>query len=574
VLFILFLRMPYLAQGMLNIDEAQFIATALKLEHYPVFYQSIQLGTGGPLIAYPLWLPKAVGVQLDYATARLVGLLFFSSGLMLCYRALARCVREETARVAMLPVIVLTALLTEPNYIHYSSEQVPVFLFCLGFYLFVRFLREDASRRARLAVAFGILLTLAFFAKLQVLPLLAGLAALVLAVSACTSGTPWRSLLASAGYMGLGWAASFFPAILAIRLSGGWEIFSKGYLFSNFSYVQGSPFSVDLFWFLRSNAEIRRFPLLAVVLGTEAVCRRMWNRPNAPDPLRAAKLVLAAAGALTLFSVGANIMGYRGEAVMLTWAVLGVAGVAVALRMGFQMVRGALKLKDEDWIAAATVLSLVASAYAIIKPNRPFLHYFNLMIVPAGLLWAVLYIYAARDVERIPAERRRWASVLLPGIFLLLSIGLTDTTRTNGVWGVHPVLDHLAEIPPMLGGEAARAIASVTRPGEFLSVWGMEPGLYYETALIPATESAVTSYLGLAPVVEADYASYLEELRRTMPPVFVDAVGPGRFWLEDRSRTGHEAIPALRSLVDDRYRLLCDTEGYRVYVLREASNSR
>jgi hypothetical protein len=51
-------------------------------------------------------------------------------------------------------------------------------------------------------------------------------------------------------------------------------------------------------------------------------------------------------------------------------------------------------------------------------------------------------------------------------------------------------------------------------------------------------------------------------------------VGPRRFWLEYRSRIGHEAIPALGSLVESRYRLLCDTEGYRVYVLREASNSR
>jgi hypothetical protein len=574
VLFILFLRLPYLAQGMLNTDEAQFIAAALKLERDPVFFRSIHTANAGPLIAYALLLPKAVGAQLDYATARLVGLVLFSGGLMLCYRALARSVREETARVAMLPVIVLTALLTEPNYVHYSSEQVPVLLFCLGFYLFVRFLREDAPHRTRPAVAFGILFTLGFFAKLQVLPLLAGLAVLALAASACTSRTPWRSLLASGEYMALGGAASFFTAILAIRLTGGWEAFRTEYLFSGVSYMQVSPFSVDLFRFLRSNAEIRRFPVLAVLLGTEAVSRRLWSRRDAPDQLRPAKMALAAAGALTLFSLGANIMGYRGEAVKLIWAVLGVAAVAVAGRMVFQMARGALALKDEDWIVAATVVSLVASAYAIITPNRPFLHYFNLMIVPAGLLWAVLYIYAARDGERLPASRRRWAAVLLPGIFLLFSIGLADTTRTNGVWGVHPVLDDLASIPPTLGGAAARAIASVTRPGELLGVWGMETELYYETALVPATNSAREAYLGLVPVVEAEFASYVEQLHRTMPPVFVDAVGPGRFWLEDRSRTGHEAIPALRAFVDDRYRLLCDTEGYRVYVLREASSSR
>jgi hypothetical protein len=238
------------------------------------------------------------------------------------------------------------------------------------------------------------------------------------------------------------------------------------------------------------------------------------------------------------------------------------------------MTRGDLTLKDEDWIAAATVVSLLASAYAIIKPNRPFLHYFNLMLVPAGLLWAVLYIYAARDVEHVPAARRRWASALLPAVFLLLSIGLADTTRTNGVWGPHPVLDHLSSIPATLGGAAARAIVSATRPGQLLGVWGMEPGLYLETALIPAATSAVVTYLGLSPVVEADFASYVEELRRAMPPVFVDAVGPGRFWLEDRSRTGHEVLPALRAFVDQHYRLLCDTEGYRVYVLREASTSR
>ena len=61
------------------------------------------------------------------------------------------------------------------------------------FLRFARFPREGASHRARLAVAYGILLTLGFFAKLQMLPQQAGLAALALAVSAGTSRAMWKS---------------------------------------------------------------------------------------------------------------------------------------------------------------------------------------------------------------------------------------------------------------------------------------------------------------------------------------------------------------------------------------------
>jgi hypothetical protein len=231
------------------------------------------------------------------------------------------------------------------------------------------------------------------------------------------------------------------------------------------------------------------------------------------------------------------------------------------------MMRGAIHLKTEDWIVAATVVSLLASAYAIIKPNRPFLHYFNLMIVPAGLLYAVLYIYWARDVE--PG---RWRRILLVGTFLFVSIGLVNTTRTNGVFGPHPVLDDLALIPATFGGKAASAIASVTRPGELMSVWGMSPGLFYDTGLVPSNDPLV-AYLGVRPVQEEDFMPYIQGLEQSMPPVFVDAVGPGRFWLEDRSRTGHEVVPPLRDLVANQYKLLYDIEGYRVYMIAGRANA-
>ncbi len=58
---------------------------------------------------------------------------------------------------------------------------------------------------------------------------------------------------------------------------------------------------------------------------------------------------------------------------------------------------------------------------------------------------------------------------------------------------------------------------------------------------------------------------YFEDLVNSLPPVFVDATGPGNFRFDRRS-TGHEIFPLLRDWVGINYRSVGEIDGVRLYV--------
>ena len=64
-------------------------------------------------------------------------------------------------------------------------------------------------------------------------------------------------------------------------------------------------------------------------------------------------------------------------------------------------------------------------------------------------------------------------------------------------------------------------------------------------------------------------AQYLRDFEAADPPLFLDAVGPGNFTYEDRSRDGHETFPELARIVRARYSLVADVESVRIYVRRD-----
>ena len=50
------------------------------------------------------------------------------------------------------------------------------------------------------------------------------------------------------------------------------------------------------------------------------------------------------------------------------------------------------------------------------------------------------------------------------------------------------------------------------------------------------------------------------------PPVFIDAVGVGNLYYENRAKIAHETFPELRDYIADNYHLVQDVGGTRVYV--------
>jgi hypothetical protein len=58
----------------------------------------------------------------------------------------------------------------------------------------------------------------------------------------------------------------------------------------------------------------------------------------------------------------------------------------------------------------------------------------------------------------------------------------------------------------------------------------------------------------------------MEDFLRAMPPVFIDAVGPGGFTYTDRSEAGYETFEELRQAVARDYHQTAEIDGARLFV--------
>jgi hypothetical protein len=164
------MRLPaVLLNRELNADESQMLSHALTLYQDPVYWRSVDGTTIGPLDNYLLVIPRLLGFQLDYTSARVMGLLCVAGSLLFFFHALNRWFGRQLARVALLVPLLFLAFTQETDFVHYSSEQLPVFLLsiCLA-------LLADLSTEGRLSAQrtfwLGLVAGMVPFAKLQAVP--------------------------------------------------------------------------------------------------------------------------------------------------------------------------------------------------------------------------------------------------------------------------------------------------------------------------------------------------------------------------------------------------------------------
>jgi len=134
-ILLVFMRLPVIVFNReLNVDESQMASHALTLFQDPVYWRSVDGTTIGPLDNYLLVLPKLLGFQIDYSSGRLMGLLCVAGAWLLLFSALKTWFGLTLARrVAIVPLLFL-AFTQEIDFVHYSSEQLPVLLLAVCLY--------------------------------------------------------------------------------------------------------------------------------------------------------------------------------------------------------------------------------------------------------------------------------------------------------------------------------------------------------------------------------------------------------------------------------------------------------
>lgn len=502
-LFLLAWRWPWLLSAKdLNPDESQHVAGVLTLARDALFFRSVDGSTAGPLNFYaPLPIGWLTG-HIDYFTVRLTGLLLVWGALVAGYRSLRQLTEPAVARIGLFGVALFFAATTEHDFLHYTTEHVPIFLFSVTFWLLVR--AHHAERPLGRFIAAGFVAGLSPWGKLQIGPVTACLVVGSLVLIARRSDSP-RTKGRHALALSL---ASLAPTLIAIALlapEGLVGLAFNRYVRQNFSYVgSGEQTGLTLSNFWRLTSDSGWFPAFAV-----------------------------------------------GPALLVL-----IAGVVSILQR---------RPWSREYFAAG-VLTLVALFCALL-PGRPFLHYLLIVVLPL-FIWGVVALHQL--VSSFVDPRLRLALVLLG---LTLFSGPLFKMR-------------FAQPPPFMFGlfsehwrhprsAPANMVRTLTRPNDTLGLWGYAPEIYAETGLPQATRDSDTFWcIQPSPARDTYRDTYLEDLQRSRPAVFLDAVGPGSPFYQNRKLLGYNSFPALGAYVDANYVQVADVAEFRIFLRQDLVKER
>lgn len=233
----------------------------------------------------------------------------------------------------------------------------------------------------------------------------------------------------------------------------------------------------------------------------------------------------------------------------------------LAITGGLTLLAGVLRGRAlvRHWAFQLGVASTGAALFAIFLPGYPILHYW-LLLVPA----LVMLSGAAIDVWLAQAPARP--------LVLALAIVITTPFVLKAYGANFPRWQDQLEHPPAVSDRTNAAIQALSGRGDSLAVWGWAPELYVLNQRRQATREAHTfGQIQPGPLQAHLRARFLADLVRNRPAVFVDAVHPGAFSYNDRTRHAHEIFPALGEWLETHYDFVGDYDGHRIYRRRESS---
>ncbi|MEO6281878.1 MAG: hypothetical protein ABIN80_19815 [Dyadobacter sp.] len=326
MLLLLVMRLPVIVYNReLNPDESQMLSHAITLFHDPVYWRSVDGTTIGPLDNYLLVIPKLLGFQIDYTSGRLMGFFCAAGSLIFLFFTLKNWFGTSRAKKIFPVPVIFLAFTQEVDFVHYSSEQLPIFLLSLCLWLLSCLSQHEKSKSAN-AYFVGFVAGAIPFAKLQAVP-----QAMVLVLAACWfCYLVYRDRKNYRPFLALMSGGLTFPAIVLLWALA-FHVFTDlidFYLLGNAIYAGGKGFF------------------------------------SIPTQFAA------------IFRLTPDFQFY-------TWALI------PPILLGLIKIFSPLRIKSQDNAIPLIILFLVLSSiYAVTKSGNDFIHYLNFCVVPWTLLAA------------------------------------------------------------------------------------------------------------------------------------------------------------------------------------------
>jgi hypothetical protein len=339
----------------LNPDEGMWVAGALKATVDPAPWRGFDAMTSGPLCTYLLALPALFGWPIGFVSARIIGTASMAGTMFALYYAIKWIYDGRVARLALVPAVIFLSLALEPEFIHFSSEYLPMFLTTVALAAAAFLVRPGTSMFGRVVVGAvaGLCLGATGFAKLQCLPIALVVLFFVVAGIFFTGKRSRRETATVAAVFIVSLGA--VPLVIACSLlsTGTWNDAIISYIRTSIAYVAGNSMVGPGFFF-------------------------------------------GSAPSYTPFLVGILVVLFL--------------SVGASFRVGAFTVRG-------RWLAAASFLLLLSAVYAIIQPCRPYSHYLLFSIVPLSCCLAGGLVLLLRT--NFWKRHETFMPVVLAALFLL-----------------------------------------------------------------------------------------------------------------------------------------------------------
>ncbi len=245
--FFLLSRMPaILCPYELNRDESQMAAQAMRYAQDLTPWRSVEGETNGPLDSWLLTAAHAVGMPLAYSALHALAAACLAAALLATYAALRKLAGDTAALIGLAAGSIWLALAPVEDFVHYSSELVPILLLSLAMAAIAGARRAGKGLDWRLGAVGGFLLGLAPWAKLQ-----AGPVALALGIWAIWDGLrgPSDPVRDRGRYLAALTAGAIVPSALLltwISAAGATEEFWRIYILGGLYHGRSRPWSEHL----------------------------------------------------------------------------------------------------------------------------------------------------------------------------------------------------------------------------------------------------------------------------------------------------------------------------------------
>ncbi len=499
-----------------SIDEDQFLSAAWTLIKDPIFFRSVETGSSGPMNIYPMLGSMILGIIPGFISVRLIALFMTCSAIALAYFACKKFTAIQYARTGILMPSAFFGLTSFWDFSGYSSELPSILYLCIGMLcasVIFNFNHPNALFKCSVYGFIGaFFISLVPLAKLQgvYLALFTGgvlMLAIFLNHQLRIREKMWSAFFAICGGL-------TFPLMFVVLMwsSGSFNYFFNSYFLNALAYVDSGH---------------QGFNPIAFV----------WQ------------IILK---------------GIDFQIIFLGWGVVFVFSLLI-LSVGFfkkRRITGFFKV-------VLSLLFLVLAFFTVISPRRDWAHY--LLFVPVYLGISLSVIMQVLDDNNC-FKNIKYKSTVLCFLVILIGvfpIGIYRSIKTNPWIGTAktwtPV--HSATYSPI--GKAI--LTAVSSNNSYLCVWGYNPDYHSETRLNQSTRLNISTAQFNANNLQPFFRhTYLEDLQKNKPEIFVDATARNQFpALNDPEKYRHEVIPEIRDFVAANYTLFEEIDGVRIYRWKE-----